>query len=112
MDVSDPKTKLSGAEVDRAGLDDWIRIRSSLHARFDTGTFAAGIALTDSIAAAAEEANHHPDLLLTYPSLTVTLTSHDVGGITSRDIALAERISELAAEAGVRADPTSIARVE
>ena len=49
----------------------------------------------------AEAANHHPDILLTYPEVTVTLSSHDVGGVTSRDLALAETVSAHAEELGV-----------
>jgi 4a-hydroxytetrahydrobiopterin dehydratase len=53
------------------------------------------------IGASAEKANHHPDLTLTYPQVRVTLSSHDVGGITSRDIDLARTISGHAADLGV-----------
>ena len=72
-----------------------------LVARFETGDFDAGAALVSRIAEAAGEANHHPDVDLRYPHLTVSLMSHDVGTVTQRDVRLARRISELAAEAGV-----------
>ncbi|MGY5763867.1 4a-hydroxytetrahydrobiopterin dehydratase [Brachybacterium sp. DNPG3] len=75
-----------------------------LTARYRTGDFATGLALVERIGAAAEEAGHHPDVLLTYPSVTVTLTSHDVGGITSRDLDLAATIASLAAQAGIAPD--------
>jgi 4a-hydroxytetrahydrobiopterin dehydratase len=57
----------------------------------------SGLRLVNQIGDAAESANHHPDLLLTYPKVEVTLTSHDAGGVTSRDIAMARTISDLAA---------------
>ncbi len=95
-----------------AGLADWRWLLGGLHARFATGDFVTGIALADAIATAAEEANHHPDLDLRYPFLAVKLVSHDVGGVTSRDLELARRISELAASAGVAADPTSLKVLE
>jgi 4a-hydroxytetrahydrobiopterin dehydratase len=110
--MSDPKQKLTHDEVLAAGLDDWRQIWSLLKARFRTGDFATGLALVDRIGAAAEEANHHPDIALTYPEVIVTLTSHDVGGITSRDVELARRVSELAAEAGAEADVSGLTRVE
>ena len=50
----------------------------------------------DAVRAAAEEANHHPDITLTYPEVIVTLSSHDVGGITSRDLDLARTIERFA----------------
>lgn len=110
--MSDPKQKLTHDEVLAARLDDWRQIWSLLKARFRTGDFATGLALVDRIGAAAEEANHHPDITLTYPEVIVTLTSHDVGGITSRDVELARRVSELAAEAGAEADVSGLTRVE
>jgi len=60
----------------------------------------------------AEEVDHHPDLDLRWGRLDVSLSSHDVGGITSRDIDLARRVSELAAEEGARPEPGSLAHVE
>src|SRR6478752_10250361 len=97
------KTALSGEEVLEEGLDDWRWVLNKLVARFDTGNFNAGTALVTQIAAAADEANHHPDVDLRYPHVTVSLISHDVEAITQRDVRLARRISELAAAAGIAA---------
>lgn len=102
--MSDPQRRLSEQEVREAGLDDWRQVDDAIMARFRTGDFATGLALVDRIGAAAEEADHHPDLTLTYSEVGVTWSSHDVGGITSRDLDLARRVSELAADAGVSAD--------
>ncbi|MBB3043599.1 VOC family protein [Nocardioides soli] len=99
-------------EVKALGLGDWRWLVGALHARFATGDFATGIALADAIAAAAEEAGHHPDLDLRYPHLSVRLLSHDVGGVTDRDLRLARRISELAAARGVAAAPDAIVALE
>ncbi|MET0839739.1 MAG: 4a-hydroxytetrahydrobiopterin dehydratase [Marmoricola sp.] len=101
--MADDKTALTGDAVLREGLDDWRWVLNKLVARFDTGDFNAGTALVTQIAEAADEANHHPDVDLRYPHVTVTLISHDVEGITPRDVRLARRISELAAAAGVAA---------
>lgn len=109
---ADPKTKLTYAQVQEAGLADWRWLLGGLHARFETGDFVTGIALAAAVAEAAEEANHHPDLDLRYPFLAVKLVSHDVGGVTSRDLALARRISELAASAGITADPSKVKVLE
>lgn len=91
--------------LDAAGLTDWQGLPEIIAARFLTGSFTAGLALTNAIGEAAEAANHHPDLTLTYPYLDVHLTTHDAGAVTDADLALASRISALAAEAGVKADP-------
>ncbi|WP_394215277.1 4a-hydroxytetrahydrobiopterin dehydratase [Brachybacterium vulturis] len=101
--MADSKQTLTPDEIADAALTDWRQDGETLTARFATGDFATGLDLVGRIGASAEEANHHPDLTLTYPEVTVTLSSHDVGGITSRDLALAHRISEHAAALDVAA---------
>lgn len=103
---------LSFADVQSAGLDDWRHLFETLRTRFRTGSFATGLRLVSRIGELAEEANHHPDVDLRYPTVAVTLWSHDVGGVTSRDVDLARRISEAAAELEVEADPSSLSVVE
>jgi 4a-hydroxytetrahydrobiopterin dehydratase len=103
---------LSFTQVEAAGLDDWRQLFSALHTRFRTGDFATGLALVNAIGALAEEANHHPDLDLRYPHLDVLLMSHDVFGLTARDVDLARAISVAAAELGVAADPSATSVVE
>jgi 4a-hydroxytetrahydrobiopterin dehydratase len=105
-------TTLSFAEVEAAGLTDWRQLFEGLHTRFKTGGFNQGLALVTRIASLADEANHHPDVDLRYPHVNVTLFSHDVFGVTSRDIDLARAISAAAAELGVEAVPTANAVVE
>jgi len=100
------------AEVDAAGLADWRWLLGSLHADFATGDFATGLRLVNRIGALAEQANHHPDVDLRYPHVRVTLMSHDAGGVTSRDIDLAGKISGAAAELEVSADPSRLSVLE
>ena len=108
----DPKARLTHDDILAAGLDDWRKVLNRLKARFRTGDFATGVALVDRIGAAADEADHHPDVQLTYPEVIVTLSSHDVGGITSRDLDLARRISGFAAELGAEADTSGLTQLE
>jgi len=103
---------LSGDQVAASGIDDWRAMYGAIEARFRTGDFATGLRFVEAIGAAAEEANHHPDVTLTYPSVHVLLTSHDVGGKTSRDVELARTISRIAAELGIAAEPAGIQRLE
>lgn len=111
--MSDPKQTLRYAEVTaEQGLDDWRFFLAELHARFLTGSFVAGLELVTRITAAAEEADHHPDVVLTYPHVDVDLHSHDVHGVTSRDLDLARRISAIAAELGVDAAPRDVSTLE
>ncbi|HEU5400543.1 MAG TPA: 4a-hydroxytetrahydrobiopterin dehydratase [Terriglobales bacterium] len=58
--------------------------------------FKEAMKFVNRIAEAAEEAGHHPDIAISYNKLTLTLISHDSGGVTDRDIKMAGRINEIA----------------
>lgn len=66
-----------------------------LVATFDTGDFLGAVRVLDTVAPVAEEMNHHPDVRLGYGSITFLVSSHDVGGVTARDLQLARRIQEI-----------------
>jgi 4a-hydroxytetrahydrobiopterin dehydratase len=104
--------QLSIQQILDANLDDWRKLAQALHARFRTGDFVGGLKFVTAVTEAAEAANHHPDVTLTYPYVDLKLISHDAGRLTQRDVDLARRISEIAAEQGVAADPRSLAEVE
>ncbi|HTH04378.1 MAG TPA: 4a-hydroxytetrahydrobiopterin dehydratase [Ilumatobacteraceae bacterium] len=99
---------LTPEQVAAANLTDWKVHADALHTRYKSGDFVTGLKLVNEIGDAAEAANHHPDLDLRYPHLDIHLSSHDAGGITDRDIKLARRITEIAAGAGVAADPNAV----
>jgi 4a-hydroxytetrahydrobiopterin dehydratase len=107
-----PSEILSYADVESAGLRDWRQLFEALRTRFRTGSFATGLELVNRIGELAEAANHHPDVDLRYPHVNVSLCSHDVFGVTSRDVDLARQISTAAEELGVAADPSATAVVE
>lgn len=100
--------ELSHADV-TAAVDarHWRVVLGHLQATFRTRSFARGAELVARVTTVAEEADHHPDVLLRYPTVTLTLVSHDVGRLTERDVALAGRISAIADELGLDADPTA-----
>ncbi len=98
--------------LDLDHLTDWRKLAQALHARYLTRTFEAGLQFVNAVGAAAEEADHHPDITLTYPWVDLALISHDVSRITDRDVRLAERISTIAADQGIKADPSVLAEVE
>ena len=110
--TEDPKKIIGYPAVRDSGVDDWRWLLGILHARFKTGSFVKGLELANRIGEVAEEANHHPDLDLSYPTLGVRLVSHDVGGVTSRDLDLARRISEIAAELDIEAAPSETTALE
>ncbi len=62
---------------------------------FQRTNFMDGLGFVRRMAELAEKANHHPDVLLTYPRVTVSLTTHDAGGLTEKDFGLAQQIDEV-----------------
>jgi len=68
--------------------------------RFDNFSQAWGF--MSQVALAAEQHNHHPEWFNVYNRVDITLTTHDVGGLSARDVALAQLIDELARRAGAQ----------
>jgi 4a-hydroxytetrahydrobiopterin dehydratase len=89
---------LSDAEIQQAltKLSGWKRNGNAIERAFEFPTFMNGIEFVNKVAQAAEAANHHPDITVNYNKVTIALTSHDAGGLTQRDMRMAEKISELA----------------
>ncbi len=104
--------KLTSKQILDARLDDWRKLAQALHARFLTGDFVSGLGFVTAVAEAAERANHHPDVTLSYPFVDVKLISHDVSQVTQRDIDLARRISDIAREQGIGAEPSALTELE
>ena len=98
-------------QVAEEGLDDWRLLFHGLHACYRYRDFATGLRLVAAIGAVAEELDHHPDLDLRYGRLRIRLASHDVHGVTARDVRLARRISALAA-GEASADPACLQVLE
>lgn len=57
--------------------------------------FVEAISFVNQLVAPAESANHHPDLSISYNRVTVVLMTHDAGGLTEQDFALAEIINQI-----------------
>jgi 4a-hydroxytetrahydrobiopterin dehydratase len=74
----------------------WRRDGDQIVRDLECDDFASAIALVNRIAAAAESADHHPDILIHgYRHLRITLSTHAAGGLTGRDFALAATIDAL-----------------
>lgn len=106
------RRRLSVEEVSAAVAADFRQISGFLLASYDTGDYDTALALVDAIGAAAAEADHHPDLRLGWGRVDVRLSSHDVHGLTERDLRLAERITAIAVESGATAVPRRVQMVE
>jgi 4a-hydroxytetrahydrobiopterin dehydratase len=74
------------------GLPGWERRESSIQRTFSFDDFKGSMAFANRVAELAEAADHHPDIDIRYSKVTLTLSTHDAGGLTERDFALAEKI--------------------
>lgn len=90
---------LSDIEIQRElnALDGWSRRGDAIAKMYEFATFAEAIAWVDRVAAAAEAANHHPDLDIRFRQVTAALSTHDSGGVTARDFAMARAMDALLA---------------
>lgn len=89
-------TKLNAAQIKTAlvGLPDWKKRGSTITRTFQFKDFPAAIKFVDAIARLAEKAWHHPDIDIRWNKVTLTLTTHDAGGLTEKDFALAKQFNQ------------------
>lgn len=87
-------TLLSDDEIARAlaRLDGWAVVEGKLRRTFTYRDFVAAFGFMARVALLAERSDHHPEWSNVYRTVTIDLTTHDAGGISDRDVALAEAI--------------------
>ncbi|MGE5513353.1 MAG: 4a-hydroxytetrahydrobiopterin dehydratase [Bacteroidota bacterium] len=94
--------KLSPVERDQAlkALSDWTPVdgRDAISKSFKFKDFNAAFGFMTRVALVAEQINHHPEWLNVWNRVDVTLSTHDAGGLTERDIKLAEAMDRIAAQ--------------
>jgi len=90
--------RLADAEIQErlAKAPGWALAGDEIERTFRFPTFAAAIAFVDKVAAIADAADHHPDILVRYDRVTLTISTHSAGGLTERDFALAGEIETVA----------------
>ena len=76
--------------------DGWSEVADALEREFRFGDFRAAMDFVNRVAEVAEDANHHPDIAISYNRVTLRWWTHTAGGITDRDRELAERSAALA----------------
>ena len=85
---------LSDTEIQQqiATYPEWSLRNGKLYCRFVFTDFVAAFAFMTKVAMIAEKIGHHPEWLNVYNTVDVYLTSHDVGGISTRDFELLEQL--------------------
>jgi 4a-hydroxytetrahydrobiopterin dehydratase len=89
---------LSDSEIEArlASLEGWRRSGEAIAKEFDRGDFVGSVKFVDSLVEPAEAMNHHPDLKISWATVTVTISTHSAGGLTAADFELAAKIDALA----------------
>jgi 4a-hydroxytetrahydrobiopterin dehydratase len=81
-------------------LDGWSGDTSGITRTAKLPNFPAAIGVVDEVAIVAEDMDHHPDIDIRWRTLTFRCVTHSAGGVTQRDIDLAQRIDQIIAEQG------------
>jgi len=76
-------------------LPEWIKKGSTINRTFQFRDFATAIEFVNALARLAERAAHHPDIDIRWNKVTLTLTTHDEGGLTEKDFDLAMKADQL-----------------
>ncbi|MGV1049143.1 MAG: 4a-hydroxytetrahydrobiopterin dehydratase [Solirubrobacterales bacterium] len=89
---------LDQAEIDSrlAELPGWARAGGAIEKSFDRGDFVGAVEFVSSLVEPAEAIGHHPDLAISWDTVTVTISTHSEGGLTAADFELAAKIDALA----------------
>ncbi len=87
--------KLEPTEVERALADapGWNLVTGNLEREWMFPDFVRAMEFVNQVAAIAEDAGHHPDIDIRYNRVTLGLVTHDAGGITANDAAMATRLN-------------------
>lgn len=90
--------RLNDEEIEErlAGLEGWERAGETIRKEYDNGDFKGSVEFVNRLTPAAEEMNHHPDLEISWKTVTVTLTSHSEDGLTANDFELAAKVDRVA----------------
>jgi len=92
------RKKLSDSEIQEnlAQLSGWNIENGKLHKNFQFQSFVEAFGFMTKTALAAEAMNHHPEWFNVYNKVTVDLSTHDLGGISTWDFELAKKMEEFA----------------
>ena len=115
---------LPGDQIAAAGLAEWVKLAQGLHARYRVGSFAEAARFVAAVGEVGDEVGHHPRVRIGSGFVDLELVTDDaiyrtddgteyvVEWPTQQDVDLARRISDVAANHGLVADPAAVAEVE
>lgn len=99
--------KLVDSEIQArlADLPDWSELNGAIQRTVQFSDFVEAMRFVNQVAEAAETMAHHPDILIRYNKVTLTLSTHDASGITDKDFHLARQIEGMSPQT-TRSDAT------
>jgi 4a-hydroxytetrahydrobiopterin dehydratase len=115
---------LRSAQIAETNLTDWRKLAQGLHARYLADDFGAGVRFVAAVGEAGDSLGHHPSVSIGQGYVDFKLVSDDaiyrdgegnehvVEWVTQQDVDLARRITEIAADHGLEADPASVSHIE
>lgn len=85
--------RLNDGQVEAAlrGATEWSELGDTIQRTYQFRNFVESMAFVDAVAGVAESDQHHPDMLIRYNKVTLTLSTHDSGGITQKDFDAARK---------------------
>ncbi|MFW6435673.1 MAG: 4a-hydroxytetrahydrobiopterin dehydratase [Halovenus sp.] len=86
---------LTDDEIEAQLPEGWDRDGDEIVRTFEFDSYLPGVGFASGVGGLAEDACHHPEITITWGEVEVRLTTHDAGGITEKDIALAERCNDI-----------------
>ncbi len=89
---------LNDTEIEEklAALPGWARKGDAIEKSFERGDFVGSVRFVEGLVEPAEGMNHHPDVAISWATVTVTISTHSEGGLTAADFELAGKIDTLA----------------
>jgi len=89
--------KLEDAEIEArlVARPEWIETGGAIQRTYQFPGFVDAMRFVNRVAEAAEAAQHHPDILVRYAKVTITLSTHDCGGISAKDFDLAAKLDAM-----------------
>lgn len=90
-----PLLEDSEIESRLADLDGWERAGDAIRKEFKCDDFVGSVKFVDALVEPAEDMGHHPDVEISWDTVTVTISTHSQGGLTANDFELAARLDAL-----------------
>jgi 4a-hydroxytetrahydrobiopterin dehydratase len=94
--MSVPTLSTQELEIQLTQLEGWSVENGKLHRQYQFKSFVEAFGFMSSVALVAESMDHHPEWFNVYNQVTIDLTTHDSGGITLKDVKLAQKANEFA----------------